>query len=1044
MNGRSARTTIYRPSSVGLSSFGLKRPLPDGLAGRADQATDRFDFETMFFDIFRSGDNVLCLGPPLDGCMPGRHAPRISDARSLLPLKYQVTAPRVPEQHTSRLSVSHLAADCATLQLEAAGARIDIAIQASQTGLLSDRRVLVTLSKDYPLQWIVDWATFHVRLQGADAVLLYDNGSLNYSLDDLAAALSGVDGLREVVVVDWRFRYGVDGKAGEQVLDNYCQTGALDHARRCFCTQARSVLSLDIDELLPPGDQSVFEQVETSSHAVILFHGIWAEAPGIESLDDVSGVRHRDCSYAWRSQIKTLAAGKWDGLCRTKWVAVPARCSPDVEWGVHDVYPAAAQAHKTRRQWRSLDRTLAYRHCRQINTGWKTDRWKSSGTFGVVCSPDPEMMNALSRVFDDDKAERQTTQELDKDVGRFKPANTLVDAEDERRELLALCLQYDRMLADITASRSWRVSRVLSAAWASLPALLQRAVLRAGRHTWKSGMLVPFRAVAEDEREIDELRKRLYSRLIPVATTTDVWTGNHPKVSVVSSLFRSRATVEPFLEAFRNQKYDGEIEIVFVDDKSPDNAGDAAEAFATRPADRFSLRIVRNATNLGNCKSRNRGVALATGDYIIVIDPDCIVSRRYVGSHVHQHLKGFDVVLGPMGIESGSGNAQDLVESLERLGAAAIAPRMRLQDVSTPASGVNCVTRNFSVSREMLKRLGRPLFDERYAYRNAQDTGFGWEDVEMGASLRQLGATIAFSWDAFSVHTSHGSAVNDRVKARGSAKNFIRLMEEHRELLEEAPDWAEVTATRITKWQKAFEPPEPRLSEIVRDARATKSRGRTTDVMVYSAVAGGYDKVRTPRTGLAKRHLLFTDNADRVPVWEVRPFDTVLADPVRTAKAPKVLAHKYVGDAEWSVWIDGNVELITSALSLAEEVERAGCSIGVFRHPERYCAYDEGATCIKRGKDTAERITAQLSRYESEGFPRQYGLAECNVIIRRHNAPAVAAAMEIWWDEIEKGSRRDQLSFNYALWRAGLVYHELGNGLVDVRSDRRFVYHLHG
>jgi len=141
---------------------------------------------------------------------------------------------------------------------------------------------------------------------------------------------------------------------------------------------------------------------------------------------------------------------------------------------------------------------------------------------------------------------------------------------------------------------------------------------------------------------------------------------------------------------------------------------------------------------------------------------------------------------------------------------------------------------------------------------------------------------------------------------------------------------------------------------------------------------------------------------------------------------------------------DGNVELIMSALSLTEEVERAGCSIGVFRHPERYCAYDEGATCIKRGKDTAERITAQLSRYESEGFPRQYGLAECNVIIRRHNDPAVKAAMDIWWDEIEKGSRRDQLSFNYALWRAGLVYQELGNGLVDVRSDRRFVYHLHG
>src|SRR5690606_9731684 len=142
-----------------------------------------------------------------------------------------------------------------------------------------------------------------------------------------------------------------------------CQTGALDHARRCFCTQARSVLNLDVDELLPPGDQSIFEHVEASSHAVILFHGIWAEAPGIQSLNDVSVVRHRDCSYAWRSQMKMLAAGRAEGLCRTKWVAVPERCGRDVEWGVHDVYPATTRAFEIRRQWRKLDRTIAYRHC---------------------------------------------------------------------------------------------------------------------------------------------------------------------------------------------------------------------------------------------------------------------------------------------------------------------------------------------------------------------------------------------------------------------------------------------------------------------------------------------------------------------------------------------------------------------------------------------------------------------------------------------------------------------------------------------------------
>ncbi len=1045
MSGRAARITIYRPASVGLSSFGLRRTRPHGLKDRADEAADRFDFETMFFDVFRSGDGVLCLGPPLEGCFPGRIVPRISDARSPIVPEQYIAAPRIPEQHTSRLSVSNLASNGGMVQLEAAGVTLDVAVNPSQAEVLSGRRVLVTLSKDYPLHWIVDWAAFHVRTQGADAVLLYDNGSLSYSLDDLAASLSGVGGLREVVIVAWPFPYGVGGLPGENDLDNFCQTGALDHARRCLCTEALSVLNLDIDELLPQGEQSIFEQVETSSHAVILFHGIWAEAPGVESLDDVKGVRHGDCVFAWRSQIKMLARGKPDGLCRTKWVAVPARCGPDVEWGVHEIYPAAASAHRTQRQWSMLDLSIAYRHCRQINNGWKSDRWRSSANFDEVCSLDLGMTAALSRAFGDDPTETPAPEQPDEHTGRSEPADAHADAVDERRIYRALCLKYDRMLADLTASRSYRASRALSAAWARLPEGLQRTVLNAGRLAWQSGLLAPFRSAAEDELEIEELRKQLYSRLIPGAVTADIWTGSHPKVSVVASLYRSRAAVEPFLKAFRSQDYDGEIEIVLVDDKSPDKAGDAAKALAAHhPADRFSLNVIRNAENLGNCQSRNRGVALASGDYIIIIDPDCIVNRRFVRSRVHHHLRGFDVVLGPMGIESGSGKAEDLVESLEASGAAAIAPRMRLQDESAPASGVNCVTRNFSVSREMLNRLGRPLFDERYAYRNTPDTGFGWEDVEMGATLRRLGATIAFSWNAFSVHMSHGAAVKEQVKARGSAKNFTRLIQEHPELLDEAPEWAEMTATRIARWQKAFEPPEAKLFEIVSEVRAARSTNRVANITVYTAVAGGYDKVRPPRKGIAKRHVLFADSADRVSGWETKPFDTVLADPVRTAKAPKILAHRYAGDDEWSIWVDGNIELIAPAQSLTAEVDRAGCSIGLFRHPERYCAFDEAVTCIKRGKDEAERIAAQLARYESEGFPRQFGLAECNVIVRRHNDPSVQAAMEIWWEEIQKGSKRDQLSFNYALWRAGLVYHELGNGLVNVLSDPRFIYHPHG
>ncbi len=132
----------------------------------------------------------------------------------------------------------------------------------------------------------------------------------SYTPDDVAAALSDISGLQEVVVVSWPFRYGVGGRPGEPAWDNFCQTGALDHARRCFCRDARSVLNIDIDELIPPGEMSIFERVETSPHAVLLFRGIWAEAPGIEHLEALLSVRHRDCSFVWQSQMNMFALGR--------------------------------------------------------------------------------------------------------------------------------------------------------------------------------------------------------------------------------------------------------------------------------------------------------------------------------------------------------------------------------------------------------------------------------------------------------------------------------------------------------------------------------------------------------------------------------------------------------------------------------------------------------------------------------------------------------------------------------------------------------------
>jgi hypothetical protein len=173
----------------------------------------------------------------------------------------------------------------------------------------------------------------------------------------------------------------------------------------------------------------------------------------------------------------------------------------------------------------------------------------------------------------------------------------------------------------------------------------------------------------------------------------------------------------------------------------------------------------------------------------------------------------------------------------------------------------------------------------------------------------------------------------------------------------------------------------------------------------------------------------------------VRPLEREAgAGAARAAKRPKILPHAYFSDAEYSLWVDGKVELtlgfpVVKRLALLDAVD-----VVVFEHAKRYCVYQEACECVHRGLDDADVIYRQMQRYTREGFPANAGLADCCVLLRRHT-PAVRRFCEVWWEEIEKGSRRDQLSFNYAAWKCGVRY---GVFPGDTRRNALVAVHMHG
>lgn len=101
-----------------------------------------------------------------------------------------------------------------------------------------------------------------------------------------------------------------------------------------------------------------------------------------------------------------------------------------------------------------------------------------------------------------------------------------------------------------------------------------------------------------------------------------------PKVSIIVPIYNVEKYLDKCINSLLNQSLK-EIEIILVDDGSPDNSGKIAEKYAIKD-NRIS---VVHQQNMGLGPARNTGVDLATGEYIAFVDSD-----DWVDVDMYSHL----------------------------------------------------------------------------------------------------------------------------------------------------------------------------------------------------------------------------------------------------------------------------------------------------------------------------------------------------------------------------------------------------------------------
>jgi len=104
------------------------------------------------------------------------------------------------------------------------------------------------------------------------------------------------------------------------------------------------------------------------------------------------------------------------------------------------------------------------------------------------------------------------------------------------------------------------------------------------------------------------------------------YSSNNQKVSVIIPNYNNELFIEKCINSILANTWDN-LEVIFVDDVSTDNSFEIVKSkFSENP----KVRIYQNHTNMGTYYSRNKGIILANGTYILNVDGDDFIESEMI------------------------------------------------------------------------------------------------------------------------------------------------------------------------------------------------------------------------------------------------------------------------------------------------------------------------------------------------------------------------------------------------------------------------------
>ena len=219
-------------------------------------------------------------------------------------------------------------------------------------------------------------------------------------------------------------------------------------------------------------------------------------------------------------------------------------------------------------------------------------------------------------------------------------------------------------------------------------------------------------------------------------------------------------------------------------------------------------------------------------------------------------------------------------------------------------------------------------------------------------------------------------------------------------------------------------------------------------IVVFTENIGDYDTLKPINKYENTTCVAFLDKDVEIEGWNIinindYPHISGLKDVKLICKYVRTHPNELLPEHDYSIHIDANMVLTEDPNKIVDEIVETNTEIMVFRHHKRNSIYEEGEKCIESKLDSETIIFDQMEKYRNFGIGND--LYECGLMLRK-NTKSIKKFDDIWWEEIRRYSKRDQLSFPYATQLAGVsvgtfkIEDRRKSNLIKIDKDKRGNY----